>query len=94
MLSSVSRDGFEGSQTTRSASLPGAITPFCGYSPKMRAGAVQATSTSRSGESGASPSIADANPSGSRAPMPGRPVGTCVKSPATGSLSRSSRRWQ
>ena len=29
-----------GSQSTMSASLPGAIVPFFGYMPKMRAGAV------------------------------------------------------
>src|SRR3990172_5282156 len=34
-----------GSQITRSASEPGAIVPFRGYSPKIRAGSVAATAT-------------------------------------------------
>ena len=37
-----------GSQTTMSASAPGAMTPFFGYMPNMRAGVVQQVSTQRS----------------------------------------------
>ena len=37
-----------GSQTTTSASAPGAMTPFLGYMPNMRAGVVQQVSTQRS----------------------------------------------
>ena len=40
-----------GSQTTMSASLPGAIVPFFGYIPKMRAGAVAVISTNRFSDS-------------------------------------------
>ena len=36
---------------TMSASLPGAISPFCGYMPKMRAGVVEVISTKRLSES-------------------------------------------
>ena len=36
-----------GSQTTMSASLPGAMVPFLGYMPKIRAGAVDVISTNR-----------------------------------------------
>ena len=36
-----------GSQTTMSASLPGAITPLRGYSPNSRAGVVETSSTKR-----------------------------------------------
>ena len=36
-----------GSQTTTSASEPGAMTPFFGYMPNIRAGVVQQVSTHR-----------------------------------------------
>jgi hypothetical protein len=83
--------GRDGSQTTISASAPGAITPLPGSS-KIRAGAAQATSTSRSMGMGA-PSAASVKPIGRRAAMPGRPVGILLKSPIVGSLS-SRLMWQ
>ncbi len=41
---------FVGSHTKMSASEPGAMMPFCGYMPNMRAGVVAQVSTQRSSE--------------------------------------------
>ena len=73
-----------GSQTRMSASAPGAMTPFCGYRPNIRAGVVQHVSTQRS--SVISPLTTPWYSSSMRCSTPPMPLGILEKSPRPSSF--------
>ena len=69
---------------TMSASEPGAMTPLRGYSPNIRAGVVEATSTQRASDS--SPAATPWCSRSIRCSTPGIPFGILEKSPRPSSF--------